>query len=92
MKGLNQLDCNNCLMLTFIPNSKKSSLRDCPWINPDEQKISNLIKLQKWFDRYLRRKSIERLMPLVDMYWYSPDGPGGKKAIKRLNEIANKKS
>ena len=65
---------------------------DCPWINPDQKKINNLIKLQKWFDRYLRGKSIERLMPLVDMYWYSPDGPGGKMAIKRLNEIANKKS
>jgi hypothetical protein len=64
----------------------------CEWINPNEQKINNLIKLQKWFDRYIRRKSIEKLIPMVNNYWYSPDGPGGKKAIKRLNKIANKKS
>ena len=36
-----------------------------------------------------KRKVNEKL---ILNYWYSPDGSGGKKAIKRLNEIANKKS
>ena len=38
---------------------------------PDEEK-NNLIKLQNWFDRYLRRKN-RKLIPLVNNYWYSPD-------------------
>ena len=29
---------------------------------------------------------VQKLIPFVNNYWYSPDGPGGKSAIKRLNE------
>lgn len=94
IKGLENLNCSGCNLLTSIPNinNLRCIVWHCEWINPNEQKINNLIKLQKWFDRYIRRKSIEKLIPMVNNYWYSPDGPGGKKAIKRLNEIANKKS
>jgi hypothetical protein len=31
-----------------------------------------------------KRKVNEKLIPMVNNYWYSPDGPGGKKAIKKL--------
>ena len=84
-----QLYCDGCTLLTSLPSIpylKELECDDCPWIEPDEEKINNLIKLQNWFDRYLRRKSLEKLIPLVNNYWYSPDGPGGKSAIKRLNE------
>ena len=54
--------------------------------------MDNLIKLQQWFDRYLRRKSLESIIFDVSKYWYSPDGPGGKAAIKRLNQNKYKKS
>ena len=58
----------------------------CPWIEPDQERIDKLIKLQRWFDRFLRRKSIEKIIPKVSEYWFSPDGPGCRAAIKRLNK------
>ena len=64
--------------------------KGCLWLQPSKKRINSLIKLQQWFDRYLRRKSIEKIIPLVGMYWYCPDGPGGRSAIKRLNDTVKK--
>ena len=90
IEGLLELDCDGCRLLTSLPNFnnlRELDYFDCPWIEPDEERMDNLIKLQQWFDRYLRRKKLEKLIHLVNCYWFSPDGPGGKGAIRRLNEM-----
>ena len=60
--GLKILECKNCNLLTSLPAIKDLRTLDdsnCPWINPEEEKINKLIILQKWFDRYLKRKKLD---------------------------------
>ena len=58
-------------MLTSIPDVRNLETLDCsncPWIEPNEEQINKLVRLQQWFDRYLRRKRLEKLIKLVNMY------------------------
>ena len=55
-------------------------------MEPGQERMDKLIKLQRWFDRYLLSIKIDKFIPLFREFWFSPDGPGCRAAIKRLNK------
>ena len=42
-----------------------------------------------WINRKadMRENKIDKFIPSFSKFWFSPDGPGGRSAIKRLNEF-----
>ena len=87
IEGLEKLTCYGCTSLTSIPNIKGLESKGCPWINPNQERMNKLIKLQRWFDRYLLSIKIDKFIPIFEIYWFSPEGPGGRSVIRRLNEM-----
>lgn len=99
IQGLKILYCRGCTSLTNIP--KIQSLQeiycnDCPWLNhlynPHFKKNISLLKqLQKWLHYNLLSKKIKRYLESERFtgWYYSPNGPGGKRAVKRLNFLAS---
>ena len=89
IEGLKKLRCDGCTSITSIPNIKGLQYldcNDCPWIEPDQDRMNKLIKLQKWFYRYLLSIKINKFVSPFKEFWFSPDGPGYRAAIRRLNK------
>jgi hypothetical protein len=97
--NLKELDCRHNRLLTKLPNIHnleviywngcpwleiENEFLYCPWAELNKRNLKNLIKLQRWIDRYLRRKKLEKIIPNVTKYWFSPNAYGGKTTIKRL--------
>tara|TARA_B100001093_G_C26835751_1_gene1018252 strand:- start:776 stop:1375 length:600 start_codon:yes stop_codon:yes gene_type:complete len=93
IKGLESLFCKDCTLLTYMPYIASLKLMDnsgCPWIKPDQERKNKLIKLQKWWKIYLLRNKLNKFLPPFQEFWFSPDGPGYRAAIRRLYESCKK--
>ena len=93
--GLQKLYCWGCTILTAIPaiiGLQILSGNGCKWIKPQnpnyDSNIKKLVKIQSFFRKWLWLKRLSRYLEsstFLDWY-YSIEGPGGKNAIRRLEE------
>ena len=59
VRGINitNLQCANCRMLTEVPISDEPFfVENCPWLNAEEQRMNNLVFLQRKIKKYLQKR------------------------------------
>jgi len=90
---LEELYCEGCPRLTkihSISELKEFDCFECPWIEYNDEfkeNLSALITIQKYIKKYHKLKICKRWVESDDFrhWYYHPDGPGGIKAVLRLN-------
>jgi len=68
LTDLTYLFCRSCPLLTSIPNNNYNYINtsSCKWLNPDKDKISKLIKVQRMCKKYLQRRHEVIIRSLID--------------------------
>ena len=97
LKGLKELDCSDCPLITEIPNIlglEKLYCYRCPWLNYSKNpnynsNIRKLKKLQAFTRRNFRYFVIKHFLEseACAKWFYDPDNFGGYKS--KLRAIAN---
>ena len=77
IKGLQRVYCANT-NITEIPNIEGCQIyaSNCKWLNPPQERLDKVIRLQKWFRRYLLYMKLTNLIPEIIKIYYAPKMKG----------------
>lgn len=88
------IECVECpmLVITNLPLLEDINCQHCNWVYYSPRFRRNITLLKKLHQKLLWRKIGKYMNSTRFNEWcYSPNGPGGKIAIKRLEEMKNEK-
>ena len=77
IEGLKYLDCSHT-NITEIPNIEGCKIysHKCKWLTPPQERLDKVIRLQKWFRRYLLSNKIINIIPEITKIYFIPGMKG----------------
>ena len=77
IEGLINLWCSNT-NITEIPNIEGCMIfsKECKWLNPPQERLDKVIRLQKWFRRYSLYMKLINIIPEITKIYFTPGMKG----------------